>query len=74
MEWEYVVNNVDIGGFISTGAFDPKSITEMLNWYGAQHWELVSTFTTAHNGGGTMHIGFVFKRPRAAVTPPPVQG
>jgi len=73
MEWEYVTHNVDLGGFFSTGAFDTKSLTEILNWFGGQHWELVSTFTTTHNSGGTMHIGFIFKRPRAPAGASPVQ-
>jgi Domain of unknown function (DUF4177) len=73
MDWEYVTHQIDIGGFVSTGAFDTKSMTDILNWYGAQRWELVSAFTTAHNNGGTMHIGFIFKRPRQATGMPPVQ-
>ncbi len=69
MEWEYITHKIDIGGFVSTGDFDANAFTTILNWYGTQHWELVSSFTTTHNHGGTMHIGFIFKRPRIVPAP-----
>lgn len=73
MNWEYITHNVELGGVFATGAFDAKALTDILNWFGGQQWELVSTFTTAGGNGGTMHIGFIFKRPRQVPQAPPVQ-
>ena len=80
MEWEYITHRVDLGASsgwsIQTGEFDAGAITGILNWYGAQQWELVSTFTTAYYQGGTTRLGLVFKRPRQATMAtmaPPVQ-
>jgi hypothetical protein len=71
MEWEYAVQKVDMSGLFAQGAFDPNEVGKMLNWYGGQGWELASTFPTASGHGGTMSVGFVFKRPK--VVAPPVQ-
>jgi len=73
MQWEYFSHDLDLGGaFVFTGAFSQNELTRILNHYGEQQWELVSTFTT-HNHGGSSHIGLVFKRPKPpAVAAPPV--
>ena len=73
MEWEYITHKIDVGGVFSTADFDPKSLDQLLNWYGAQRWELVSPLVTADNSGNSRHIGFVFKRPRLPASVPPVQ-
>ena len=67
MGWEYYTHAVDISGFFSTGAFDPQYLTNALNWYGQQGWELVSTFApTAGGHWGSTRIALVFKRPLQA--------
>ena len=73
MIWEYITHNVEIGGLFSTGEFNAKGLTDILNWYGTQQWELVSTFSTTGGNGNTTHIGLIFKRPKSAAVAPPVQ-
>jgi len=73
MEWEYFTHSIDIGGVFSTGEINAPEVTRILNWYGGQGWELVNTFGTAYNNGGTRHIAFIFKRPKPqAGSVPPV--
>ena len=81
MQWEYFTHDIKIGQIDTMGEFNAKSVTEILNWYGSQGWELVSSFPSAHYDGGTTHLGFIFKRQKAApsgnqsdaASAPPVQ-
>ena len=69
MQWEYCTHAIKIKGtFLSTGEFDQLELTRVLNSLGEQHWELVSSFVTAHQGGGTSILSLIFKRPM----PPPI--
>jgi hypothetical protein len=62
--WEYIAQALNVAGVFTMGNVDPKLLNETLNWYGAQGWELVSTFDTAANTGGTRTVVLIFKRPR----------
>jgi hypothetical protein len=75
MLWQYYVHTLDTGGIFMPGNFQGQEVTKLLNWYGQQGWELVSTFQTAQNNGGTIAVAFIFKRPATDVdvTPPPVR-
>jgi len=75
MEWEYYVHSLDMSGGFSSGTFSAPDVTNMLNWYANQGWELVSTFPTARHEGGTIAVAFIFKRKRShPVNSPPVAG
>jgi hypothetical protein len=65
--WEYIAQAINISSFFTVGKVDPKVFNDTLNWYGAQGWELVSTFDTAGSTGGTTTVVLIFKRPRAGV-------
>jgi Domain of unknown function (DUF4177) len=62
--WEYIAQALNVSGVFTMGNVDPKLLNDTLNWYGAQGWELVSTFDTAANSGGTRTVVLIFKRPR----------
>ena len=69
MEWEYYVHSLGTAQVFATGSFSAPEVANMLNWYGAQGWELVSTFQTAANNGGTVAVAFIFKRRKAGGVP-----
>lgn len=69
MQWEYYVHTISAAGFFTTGEVDPREMSNVLNWYGRQGWELVSAFDTNRPQGGTLYIVLTFKRPLAAGTP-----
>jgi hypothetical protein len=62
MEWEYYVHSIATAQIFTSGIFSAPDVTNMLNWYGTQGWELVSTFQTAGGNGGTIAVAFIFKR------------
>ena len=64
MQWEYFTHCIDMGGIGNMDKVNAGSLSEVLNWYGAQNWEFSSTFTTIVDGY-THQVAFVFKRPRA---------
>lgn len=61
MRWEYFVHTLDAGGTFSQGNVNPRELTDLLNWYGNQGWELISAFDT-NSSGGTRLIVLTFKR------------
>ena len=63
-QWEYLSHTITPEGLFITGAVDTIRLNAVLNAYGAQGWELVSSFTTAYAEGGTHHVVLIFKRPR----------
>jgi len=62
MQWEYLVDSYITGGPLNAGAMDPTLATEKLNQFGAKGWELVASYPTANNNGGTKLLVFVYKR------------
>ena len=71
MQWEYFVHTISlVGGFFSpSGDVNPMEMTNVLNHYGYQGWELVSAFdTNAHQGGSRLAV-LLFKRPVVPMAP-----
>jgi hypothetical protein len=71
MTWEYFTHVIPSRGMFTSG-FDAAELSNALNWYGGQGWELVSTFVSATNGYSN-HLTLIFKRPgtiAAAAAPP----
>ncbi len=62
-QWEYFSHAITPEGTFITGGVNTDQLNTLLNAYGAQGWELVSTFVTAYAEGGTHHIVLIFKRP-----------
>jgi hypothetical protein len=71
MQWEYFVHTLGTGGLFTTGNFSGPEVSRMLNWYAGQGWEFVSNFSAAAGNGGTISIGFIFKRPKQPGLQPP---
>lgn len=62
MRWEYKAVSLGTTGFIG-GELDEEAFNVLLNRYGGEGWELVSTFDTNKAGGTTRDVVAVFKRP-----------
>jgi hypothetical protein len=61
MRWEYKTIRLGTTGFIG-GELDEEAFDLLLNKFGADGWELVSTFDTSKAGGTTRDVVAVFKR------------
>ncbi len=62
--WQYQAVKIDSEGWFG-GIANTHKINELLNHYGAEGWELVSSFDTNVGSGTTREIVFVLKRPYA---------
>jgi len=60
-QWEYKTLKFMTGGFFG-GKVDEEELELELNRYGADGWELVSTFDTSQSQGASREIIVVFKR------------
>ena len=69
MRWEYFVHTVSASGFLTTGKVDAAELQQIMNHYGNQGWELVSTFDTSDSSGGSRFIVLTFKRALPALEP-----
>ena len=72
MLWEYCIDTLPAGGIFVTGDVDKRAVYDHLNNFGAQGWELVSSYATTHANGGSHLLVFVYKRPRGEVVVPPL--
>lgn len=70
MRWEYYVHTISASGVFSQGHVEPRELTDILNVYGNDGWELVSAFDTNSGHGGSRLVVLTFKRPRALSAPP----
>lgn len=70
--WEYFADALDMGIF-NAGYVNPAQLTDRLNWYGRQGWELVNTFDTQSGSGGSRQVILIFKRFVPTPGTPPVQ-
>jgi hypothetical protein len=70
MRWEYYVHTISASGMFSQGHVEPRELTNLLNFYGNDGWELVSAFDTNTAHGGTRLIVLTFKRPHQLAAPP----
>ena len=59
MKWEYTT----LLWKARRGKLDVQALTENLNRYGEDGWELVSASETSMDGGATRDVLLVFKRP-----------
>ena len=71
MEWEYYVHELHQGDLVTPDTLNTAEVTKMLNWYGAQGWELVSSFDTSQYHGRTYSVSFIFKRTKPSTPPSP---
>ena len=62
LTWEYFTHSINLSGFFTSGNVTPQAVTDALNWYGAQGWELVSAFDTNRPDGGSQTLLLIFKR------------
>lgn len=62
--WEYLTMDISIEGFLGT-KIEPQKIANLLNEFGPQGWELVSTTPITIDQGRTASILGIFKRPAA---------
>lgn len=60
-QWEYKTIKYKTGGFLG-GKVDPLEFEEILNQYGYDGWELVSSFDTSMGEGTTRNVIAIFKR------------
>lgn len=72
MRWQYFTHVVDSTGVFRAGNVNPVQLTDIMNYYGNQGWELVNAFDTNAAGGGSRFIVLCFKRPIDAGAPVPV--
>ena len=66
LTWEYLtyVFNVDYGMLVGP-KLDGQLLTNTLNKYGAEGWELVSLMPLSDQSGSSSVVNAVFKRPAA---------
>lgn len=62
LQWAYTTAKYETGGFLG-GKVDEGELSDLLNSYGIQGWELVSCFDTSLHQGKSRDIICVFKRP-----------
>ena len=61
--WEYTTFTLDVDGPILGPRIEPGQVTEHLNRFGADGWELVSMIDVNAGEGRTCDLVAVFKRP-----------
>lgn len=63
--WEYMTLKIPTDrGFFSETNLNESILTEKLNFYGDQGWELVSVFGIEETRGGSIFVTAVLKRPK----------
>lgn len=62
-QWEYVTVLLEVSGWMSAKV-DPAAMSAELNRYGAEGWELVSTFDLNESHGRSSKVVAILKRPR----------
>ena len=60
-KWEYKTLSFDTKGF-NGGKLEAVEIDARLNVYGAQGWEVVSSFSTNQGCGASRHVFVLLKR------------
>lgn len=61
MKWEYKTLKMTASGFMG-GKFDEEKLTQKMNEWGRDNWELVTAFDTNMGHGQTRNIVLIFKR------------
>jgi hypothetical protein len=62
--WEYFTHIIAPEGVIMTRPVDMREINNALVTYGAQGWELASTFVHAYLSDTAYRVVLIFKRPK----------
>ena len=64
--WEYVTFKLDVDRFVLGPRIEPGDVSQHLNRFGEEGWELVSMIDVNAGEGRTCDLVAVFKRPAAA--------
>lgn len=60
--FEYHIYKLEAGGWFSSGKVDTTIMDQRINEYGAEGWELISSFDTNQYHGETRDVIMIFKR------------
>lgn len=70
MHWEYMTKTLKVAGFLKyPSLIEPDNVNELLNPFGSEGWELVSSLTMDEKGT-SQTVVFIFKRPTDQPSPP----